>query len=73
LDISYKGIALGSATSMVLVKFHGAVMVIAWLVCASTGMFTARYYKLTHTEIMPFKKAVWFVVSCELENSSAVE
>jgi hypothetical protein len=51
-----------SPASYTLIKLHGAFMITAWLVCASTGMFTARYYKLTHTDFQPFNKAFWFVV-----------
>lgn len=54
---------LGASSNNWLIQLHGGLMVIAWLLCASTGMFTARYFKLTHTDFSPFGKAFWFSVS----------
>jgi hypothetical protein len=53
---------VSASNNEILIKLHGSFLVVAWLVCASTGMFTARYLKQTHTEVMPFNKAFWFVV-----------
>jgi len=63
VGVTFIGIVGASSSSTVLYKLHGAFMIVAWLVCASTGMFTARYYKMTHTDFMPFGKAFWFAVS----------
>jgi len=43
-------------------QIHGAVMVLAWIGCASTGMVMARYYKETWKNIKPLKKDLWFRV-----------
>ncbi len=59
--MTYIGII--SAKSNILIELHGGFMLIAWLLCASTGMFTARYYKQTHTDYNPLNKAFWFLVS----------
>ncbi|ODM96838.1 putative ferric-chelate reductase 1 [Orchesella cincta] len=53
-------IIIGASPNTWLVQLHGGLMVIAWLLCASTGMFVARYYKQTHVEVMPCGKAFWF-------------
>ncbi|CAL8133643.1 unnamed protein product [Orchesella dallaii] len=53
-------IIMGADANNWLVQLHGGLMVIAWLLCASTGMFVARYYKQTHVEVMPCAKAFWF-------------
>ena len=50
------------AKSSLLIQLHGAVMVIAWVMTSSLGIFVARYYKQTHTDFNPFNKAFWFVV-----------
>lgn len=53
---------MGASPNTWLIQLHGGLMVIAWLLCASTGMFTARYFKLTHTDVTPCGKAFWFTV-----------
>lgn len=60
--ITDNGVFGSKDNSRILYQLHGVFMITAWLLCASTGMFTARYYKLTHTHVMPFKKAFWFVL-----------
>jgi hypothetical protein len=60
VPLSFIGI-LG-VKSNILIELHASFMIMAWLLCASTGMFTARYYKQTHTDINPLNKAFWFVV-----------
>jgi hypothetical protein len=70
LDIFDTGIYGAESSSKLLVKLHGSIMIVAWLGLASSGMFTARYYKLTHTEFMPFNKAFWFAVSENNQSSS---
>jgi len=57
-----ENIILGASANNWLVQLHGGLMVIAWLLCASTGMFTARYFKHTHTDFMPLGKAFWFAL-----------
>ena len=52
--------------SPLLIQLHGALMIFAWLFLASTGMFTARYYKNTHTSSKPCGVAFWFSVSNDL-------
>ena len=61
-------IGIIGAKSNILTQLHGGFMIIAWLLCASTGMFTARYYKQTHTDFNPINKAFWFVVSSKGKN-----
>jgi len=56
------------ANANLFVQLHGAVMVIAWVMTSSLGIFVARYYKQTHTDFNPFNKAFWFVVSFILYN-----
>jgi len=60
VHMTYIGV-LGSRSN-ILTQLHGGFMIIAWLLCASTGMFTARYYKQTHTDFNPFNKAFWFML-----------
>ncbi|OXA51165.1 putative ferric-chelate reductase 1 [Folsomia candida] len=62
----------GENNKRILIQLHGSIMIVAWLLCASTGMFTARYYKLTHTDVMPFKKAFWFVLHLFCMFSTAI-
>lgn len=53
-------VVIATGKSPILVELHGAFMIMAWLLCASSGMFTARYYKQTHTNTKPCGVAFWF-------------
>eukprot|EP00095_Tigriopus_kingsejongensis_P001362 maker-scaffold523_size146679-snap-gene-0.15 protein:Tk01362 transcript:maker-scaffold523_size146679-snap-gene-0.15-mRNA-1 annotation:"ferric-chelate reductase 1 homolog" len=50
---------VGAATD-ILIRWHGICMVIAWLGCATSGMFIARYYKETWGRVQGCGKDVWF-------------
>ncbi|ESN96445.1 hypothetical protein HELRODRAFT_189243 [Helobdella robusta] len=49
-----------SKVSNSLIKAHGILMVIAWLMCASTGMLLPRYFKSAWKDSKLCKQAVWF-------------
>ncbi|KAG8228316.1 hypothetical protein J437_LFUL007034 [Ladona fulva] len=46
--------------SKLLLRLHGAFMVAAWLLCASTGILLARYFKRTWTGSQTCGKDQWF-------------
>ena len=57
------------------IKLHGALMVVAWLACAGTGMILARYFKdtwiakllsrgVSSTAVFRYFKDTWRASSC---------
>ncbi|XP_046388987.1 putative ferric-chelate reductase 1 homolog [Ischnura elegans] len=46
--------------SKLLLHLHGAFMIAAWLLCASTGILLARYFKKTWTGHQTCGKDQWF-------------
>jgi hypothetical protein len=50
-----------------LVKFHGCLMVFAWMFCAMLAVLMAKYYKLMWPNRKICGEKVWFAVSvlCE--------
>jgi len=43
-------------------KAHGILMIFAWIVCASTGILVARYFKRTWSNRKICNKAIWFAI-----------
>jgi len=48
--------------SKLFIQVHGALMSIAWIALAATGMVIARYYKQTWKNFKPCNKDLWFRV-----------
>ncbi|CAG7837810.1 unnamed protein product [Allacma fusca] len=51
-----------SSKSTIKIELHGVLMIIAWVLLASFGKFTARYYKKEFVGIEICGKALWFVI-----------
>ncbi|XP_072560295.1 putative ferric-chelate reductase 1 isoform X2 [Paramormyrops kingsleyae] len=51
----------GSRSSL-LIKFHGALMLIAWLTMVTTGIIVARFFKAEWPSNTLFGQKVWFQV-----------
>ena len=49
------------------IKLHGALMVVAWLACAGSGMMLARYFKDTWRSSSCCGTAQWFQVKIMLQ------
>lgn len=52
-----------SGASVLLLRLHGAFMIIAWIGTASLGILLARYFKTTWVGSQMCGKDQWFVVS----------
>ncbi|KAM4722878.1 putative ferric-chelate reductase 1 [Rhinophrynus dorsalis] len=60
VDLSVAGNVTSSRSGVsVLVKTHGALMLIAWMTTGSLGMIFARYFKVTGKQLV-LGKAIWF-------------
>ncbi|CAG7837806.1 unnamed protein product [Allacma fusca] len=59
-SVKFSDASVVVAKSNIYIQLHGSFMILAWLLCASSGMFTARYYKQTHTRRQPWGLAIWF-------------
>ncbi|KAJ8409511.1 hypothetical protein AAFF_G00229120 [Aldrovandia affinis] len=53
---------MSGSRSLLLLKFHGAFMLIAWMTAASTGIIIARYFKPSWPDRTIFGQKVWFQV-----------
>ncbi|XP_036410734.1 putative ferric-chelate reductase 1 [Megalops cyprinoides] len=53
---------LSGSRSPLIMKFHGAFMLIAWVTAASTGVLIARYFKPDWQDQTIFGQKVWFQV-----------
>ncbi|XP_062376567.1 putative ferric-chelate reductase 1 [Sardina pilchardus] len=51
---------LSGSRSPLLIKFHGAFMLVAWMTTVSTGVIFARYFKHDWSETPLFGQQVWF-------------
>ncbi|XP_048122836.1 putative ferric-chelate reductase 1 isoform X1 [Alosa alosa] len=51
---------LSGSRSPLLIKFHGAFMLVAWMTTVSTGVIFARYFKRDWSETPLFGQRVWF-------------
>ncbi|XP_048845348.1 putative ferric-chelate reductase 1 [Brienomyrus brachyistius] len=51
---------LSGSRSSLLVKFHGALMLIAWLTTVTTGIIVARFFKAEWPSSTLFGQKVWF-------------
>jgi hypothetical protein len=49
-------------SSKLLIRLHGAFMIIAWIGCTSIGILLARYFKKTWVGKSACGKDVWFTV-----------
>lgn len=54
--------------SKLLLRLHGAFMIIAWIGTASIGILLARYFKQTWVGSSLCGKDVWFAVSAEIHH-----
>ena len=45
--LDFTAVAAVGAASDLIMRFHGFIMMAAWLGCAGTGMLIARYFKAT--------------------------
>lgn len=50
------------ANSLTLVKLHGSVMTLAWILTASVGVLVARFYKVSWPAKTTCGLKVWFAV-----------
>ncbi|KAJ8010432.1 hypothetical protein DPEC_G00075010 [Dallia pectoralis] len=48
--------------SPLLIKFHGAIMLVAWMTTVTTGVIVARYFKMDCPGTTIFANSVWFQV-----------
>eukprot|EP00062_Callorhinchus_milii_P003261 gi/632940838/ref/XP_007885531.1/ PREDICTED: putative ferric-chelate reductase 1 [Callorhinchus milii] len=62
VDISAPTLALGGTRSKVVIKVHGALMLIAWMCIGSMGMIIARYFKRAWKGKRFQKKDLWFQI-----------
>ncbi len=62
INFSSIGISSGFSKSYAKYKAHGCLMVIAWMLFASTGILFARYYKYLFTRRKFFGLDFWFVI-----------
>ncbi|XP_036378251.1 putative ferric-chelate reductase 1 [Megalops cyprinoides] len=53
---------LSGSRSPVLIKFHGAFMLVAWMTTVTTGIIVARYFKNDWPRSALFGQKVWFQV-----------
>uniref|UniRef100_A0A8C9RFN4 Ferric chelate reductase 1 n=1 Tax=Scleropages formosus TaxID=113540 RepID=A0A8C9RFN4_SCLFO len=53
---------LSGSRSPLIIKFHGALMFIAWVTLVSTGIIVARFFKLEWPNTTLFGQKVWFQV-----------
>ncbi|XP_051537828.1 putative ferric-chelate reductase 1 [Myxocyprinus asiaticus] len=51
---------LSGSRSPLLIKYHGAIMLIAWMSTVSAGVIMARYFKLDWPESNILGQKVWF-------------
>ena len=58
--VDFKSFEAIQAQSNILLRVHGALMVLAWMGAASAGMFFARYMKETWKEKKLMGKDIWF-------------
>lgn len=49
-------------TSKSLIMIHGIFMIIAWILCTSFGIFSARFGKKLFSGRQMFGKDIWFVI-----------
>ncbi|KAG5847386.1 putative ferric-chelate reductase 1 [Anguilla anguilla] len=65
---TYKKVITGSPENMngsrspLMMKFHGALMLVAWMTAATTGIIIARYFKPSWPDRTIFGQKVWFQV-----------
>lgn len=58
--VDFRSVSKVAGTSDVLIRVHGILMVLAWMACASSGMFMARYFKETWKGKQFCSKDIWF-------------
>lgn len=62
IAVDFTAVAAVGAASDLIMRFHGFIMMAAWLGCAGTGMVIARYFKGTWKKRQVLGKDLWFQV-----------
>eukprot|EP00094_Tigriopus_californicus_P009690 TCALIF_09341-PA protein Name:"Similar to CG8399 Putative ferric-chelate reductase 1 homolog (Drosophila melanogaster)" AED:0.04 eAED:0.07 QI:0/0/0/0.66/1/1/3/0/663 len=58
--VDFQSVSKVAGSTDVLIRVHGILMVLAWMACASSGMFMARYFKETWKGKQFCSKDIWF-------------
>ncbi|KAM9003942.1 ferric-chelate reductase 1 [Sarcophilus harrisii] len=53
---------IGGSRSPLLLKFHGALMFVAWMTTGSIGVLVARFFKPVWSKAFFFGEAAWFQI-----------
>ena len=57
-----------TASQNLLVRLHASFMITAWVLCASTGIMMAKYFKTTWVHVQLGGASLWFVVCNKFHN-----